>query len=117
MKPKLLIEDVTEYANPKDIEDGLVKLEHVHIFDDDIRVHCCSLTPSLECEFLYVAYEFKDDTSEDDRQRIYDDNDSYMGTDFGYFDTNWKHIIDLDDQSDWEDWEECVEYYQCNCCY
>ncbi len=117
MKPKLLIEDVTEYANSTDIQDGLVKMEHVFIFDDDVRVHCASLTASLECTFLYVAYHFRDDVSEEDRQRICDDNDCFSEAQHGYFPTNWEHIIDLDDQCDWEDWEECVEYYQCNCAY
>ena len=117
MKPKLLIDDVTEYAHLADICDGLVKMEHVYIFDDDVRVHCASLSASLECEFLYVAYEFEDDVSEEDRQRIYDENDCYCEPEAAYFSPGWKNIIDLDDQSDWGDWEECADYYRCNCFY
>ena len=74
MTPKLLIEDITDCAHPNDIRDGLVKMEHVYIFDDEVRVHCASLTASLECTFLYVAYEFRDDVSDRVREAICEDN-------------------------------------------
>ncbi len=120
LKPKLLIEDVTEFAAPHYILTGLVKMEHVYIFDDDVRVHCASLTASLECEFLYVAYHFRDDVSDEDREKVYDFYEGCSEESFAYFPTNWKHIIDLDDEDGWPDpdgWEECIEYYRCNCAY
>ena len=114
MTPKLLIQDVSEYT---DLPESLERIEDVYIFDDNIRVHCASLSASLECEYLYTVLHFADDTDDDVREEIYEEH-SYPDNDaIAYFDTDWSHTIDLDEDQGDDTWEEIVEYYQCNHAY
>lgn len=114
MTPKLLIEDISDYC---DLPEGLDRIECVYIFDDDIRVNCCSLTPSLECEHLYNVLHFADDVGDATREVWYEEFDQ-IDNDVSYFSTGWSGIIDLeDDGSGYDDWEDVVEYYNCNHAY
>lgn len=116
MTPKLLVRDVSEYA---DLPDGLEKIEDVYIFDDDKRVHCASLTSSIKCEHLYVVLHFTDYVDDAAREEFYEQY-SYVDQDIIYCSPGDSGIVDLDDKYDDDDeepWEDVVDYYRCNHAY
>ena len=114
MRLKLIIEDISDYC---DLPKGLDRIECVYIFDDDIRVHCCSLTPSFECWHLYNVLHCADDVDDVTREGWYQDF-GQIDELVSYFSTDWSPIIDLEDDGEgYDDWDEIVESYNCNHAY
>ena len=117
MTPKLLVRDVSEYT---DLPDGLEKIEDVYIFDDDVRVHCASLTASIECSYLYTVLHFADTVDSDRCEEMYDEFGCNEHEAIEYFLPGSAGIVDLKDTS-WDDdddeWDDVVDYYNCNHAY
>ncbi len=114
MTPKLLVRDVSEYA---DLPDGLDRIEDVYIFDDDVRVHIASFLPSIECEHIYTVLHFADDLDDATREE-YNDKYGHPDLQVDYFSPDHSGIVDLKDSGlGYDDWEEIIEYYRCNHSY
>lgn len=116
MTPKLLVRDVSEYT---DLPDGLDRIEDVYIFNDDVRVHCASLTASIECTYLYTVLHCGDDVDDETCERFYEDY-GYNDQDVDYFSPGDSRIVDLKDDGDDDgddEWVDIVDDYRCNHAY
>ena len=117
--PRLLVSDNTEYYDFGDDADKIVRIEDVHLFDNNVITHCCSFTGSHFCTHLYTCIEFADHVSDEDREAL-DDKYYYAGDMDWYVDAkSAENAIVLDDEA-FEDYdydeafEEVHDYYRCN---
>jgi hypothetical protein len=111
--------DESCYLSDKARAEGMTKLLSVYVTDCSVNHHVCSLTPARWCIGVYHVVEFRDDVSEEDRERLQDE----VGyPESGYFDCGQidkaKHVKFSDDpeiEDDDEFLESAVEHYQGNC--
>lgn len=111
--------DETEHLSDGARREGIVRLFAVYVVDCSTNHYVCSLTPARWCEGLYHFAEFRDDVSEEDRERLTDE----LGyPESGYFDCsevdNAEHRKYADDheiEDDEEFLESAREHFQGNC--
>lgn len=98
IQPREFSIDVTD-SYSIDVEDraDIVKILHVFLYDAGRVVHCCELTPSYDCRYLYTSIHFADHLYgvDDTRRGELEEKYAYEQVDDCYY-----HCCDLDRRAD-----------------